>query len=377
MMTAYLDHGSARFLGSIATLPRFPANRVSASLLSIIHSATDGVIVIDATRHIVLVNHKAENMFGYPARHLLDKSVDVLLPPRLGTEQRRRMERLAAIRANGRRMRLGLKGWHASGDEFPVDASISRVTLAGELYLVVTLRDSRLQEAAERRPRAIRQSDLRKLAVSSQQASEIEKRRFSKELYDDIGQRLSVLKLDLDWLQNTLPESNNCVPERVAEMQGMLDKVITLTKSMASTLRPPLLDDFGLMPAVIWMTENFRKRTGIKCFAKGVGMPARVGDPMKSAIFRVIQEGLLNIEKHANAENVRVVLEYRDGQLDVLIQDDGVGMNVDCENKVGCYGLIAMQERIFVLGGTITIKNIKPHGVVIRAAIPLGPHPSQ
>jgi PAS domain S-box-containing protein len=376
-MTAYIEHGSAKFLDSITTLPRFPANRVGASLLSIIHSATDGVIVIDATRQIVLVNHKAENMFGYPARHLLDQSVDVLLPPRLGAEQRRRMERLAAIRVSGRRTRLGLKGWHASGDEFPVDASISRITLCGEMYLVVTLRDPRRSESAERRPRAIRPSDLRKLAVSSQQASEIEKRRFSKELYDDIGQRLSVLKLDLDWLQNTLPESNNCVPKRVAEMQGMLDKVITLTKSMASALRPPLLDDFGLMPAVMWMADNFQKRTGIKCTVQGIGMSNRVGDPKKSAVFRVIQEGLLNIEKHANAGNVQVVLEHSDRQLDLLIRDDGVGMDADCENKAGCYGLIAMQERIFVLGGTITIKNTKPHGVAIHATIPTGPHPSQ
>jgi PAS domain S-box-containing protein len=376
-MSAYLEHGSARFLESVTTLPRFPASRVGASLLSVIHSATDGVIVIDATRQIVLVNHQAEHMFGYPARHLLDKPVDVLLPPCLGLEQRRRMERLAAIRVNGRRTRLGLRVWHASGDEFPVDASISRIILCGEMYLVVTLRDPQQQGAGERRPRAIRPSDLRKLAVSSQQASEVEKRRFSKELYDDIGQRLSVLKLDLDWLQNTLPESNACVPERVAEMQGMLDKVITLTKSMASTLRPPLLDDFGLMPAVVWMTENFQKRTGIKCAAEGIGMSTRVGDPVKSAVFRVIQEGLLNIEKHANAGAVQVVLEHTDKQLDVLIQDDGIGMDVESKNKAGCYGLIAMQERIFVLGGTITIKNIKPHGVAIHAAIPISPHPSQ
>jgi PAS domain S-box-containing protein len=153
-MTAFLEHGSARFLESVTTLPRFPASRAGASLQSLIHSATDGVIVIDATRHIVLVNHKAEHMFGYSARHLLDKSVDVLLPPRLGPEQRRRMERLAAIRVNGRRARLGLKGWHASGDEFPVDASISRITLCGEMYLVVTLRDPQRQSAGDRRPRA-------------------------------------------------------------------------------------------------------------------------------------------------------------------------------------------------------------------------------
>lgn len=377
-MTTYLEHhGSARFFDSVTTLPRFPANMVGASLLSIIQSAMDGVIVIDATRQIVLVNRKAERMFGYPARHLLDKSVDILLPPRIGPEQRRRMERLAAIRMSGRRTRLGLRGLHANGQEFAVNASISRISLRGEMYLAVTLHDTARHTAPERKPRPIRSSDLRKLAVSSQQASEVEKRRFSKELYDDIGQRLSVLKLDLDWLEHSLPETEAGVPERVAQMQGMLDKVISLTKSMASTLRPPLLDDFGLMPALEWMADNFQKRTAIACNVEGVGMPIKLGDPVKSAVFRVIQEGLLNIERHAHASNVQVVLEHTDKKLDVLIQDDGIGMAAESENKPGCYGLIAMQERIFILGGTITIKNIKPQGVAIHASIPIDPHPSQ
>jgi signal transduction histidine kinase len=213
--------------------------------------------------------------------------------------------------------------------------------------------------------------------VSSQQANEIEKRRFSKELYDDIGQRLSVLKLDLDWLENSLPSDDECLPARVAQMQGMLDKVITLTKSMASTLRPPLLDDFGLMPAVEWMTENFRKKTGIACTVDGSAMKAKLGDPIDSAVFRVIQEALLNIERHAHARNVKVVLEHSEQRLDVLIRDDGIGMEAGSENKPGCYGLIAMQERIFVLGGTISIANMKPQGVAIHASIPTDSLPIQ
>jgi PAS domain S-box-containing protein len=372
-MTAYLEHGSARFFDSVTTLPRFPAYMVGASLLSIIQSAMDGVIVIDATRQIVLVNRKAERMFGYPARHLLDKPVDILLPSRIGPEQRRRMERLAAIRMSGRRTRLGLRGLHSNGQEFPVNASISRITLRGEMYLALTLHDAGRHSVPERKSRSIRSADLRKLAVSSQQANEVEKKRFSKELYDDIGQRLSVLKLDLDWLEHSLPEAQEGVPARVAQMQGMLDKVITLTKSMASTLRPPLLDDFGLMPAVEWAVDNFRKRTSVTCNVEGIGMPIKLGDPVKSAVFRVIQEALLNIEKHARASNVQVVLDHTDKRLDVLIQDDGIGMAPESENKPGCYGLIAMQERIFILGGTITIENIQPQGVSIYASIPIDP----
>jgi signal transduction histidine kinase len=254
---------------------------------------------------------------------------------------------------------------------------VSRVTLRGEMYLAVTLHDTGRHTVTQRKPRPIAPYDLRKLAVSSQQASEVEKRRFSKELYDDIGQRLSVLKLDLDWLEHSLPETEASVPERVAQMQGMLDKVITLTKSMASTLRPPLLDDFGLMPAVEWMVDNFRKKTGIRCSVECIGQPIKLGDPIKSAVFRVLQEALLNIERHAHASNVDVVLERTDTTLEVQVQDDGTGMGPECDNKPGCYGLIAMQERIFILSGTITIKNKEPQGVAIHASIPIDPHPTQ
>lgn len=377
-MTTDLEHSTAGFPDSIAALPRFPANKIGPSLLTIIQSAMDGVIVIDAMRQIVLINNKAENMFGYPPRQLLNKSVDVLLPPRISAEQRRRMERrLAAIRVSGRRSKFGLKAMHANGHEIPISAWISRIVVRSEMFLAVILRDAAKHGGAERRSRGIRSTDLRKLAVSSQQANEVEKRRFSKELYDDIGQRLSVLKLDLDWIENTLPETDEGITERVVQMQGMLDKVITLTKSMASTLRPPLLDDFGLMPAVEWMADNFQKKTAIACKVEGYDMAIKLGDPVKSAVFRVIQEALLNIERHAHARNVKIVLEHVDQQLDIMIQDDGDGMAAGSENKPGCYGLIAMQERIFILGGTITVQNTEPQGVVIHASIPIDSHPAQ
>jgi signal transduction histidine kinase len=223
------------------------------------------------------------------------------------------------------------------------------------------------------RRRAIPSSKLRKWAASSQQANEVEKRQFSRTLYDDIVQRLSVLKLDLDWLKNSLPASAEDMPVRVAEMQGLLDNVITMTKSMASALRPPMLDDFGLLPAVEWMAENFHKKTGIPCTVESKGMIAKLDEPVESAIFRVIQEGLTNIERHSGANHARITFLHAGGQLDVMIQDDGAGMSGGSRNKPGCHGLIAMQERIFVLGGTISIGNIKPHGVSIHVSIPIEP----
>jgi PAS domain S-box-containing protein len=371
-MTTHMDHGLGKVAGFITSLPRFPTGKVGTSLQSIIDSAMDAVIVLDTAREIVLVNHKVERMFGYPASHLLEKSIDMLVPPGFGSEQRRRLERLCSARGSGRRTKLGLRGQHANGESLFLNTSASRVTVHGESFLALVVHSSATDDGAlEQRRRTVKTADLRRWAATAQQANEVERRRFSRKLYDEIGQRLSVLKLDLDWLENSLSDVDTELPERVAQMQGLLDNVITMTKSMASALRPPLLDDFGLFPAVEWMAENFQKRSGIVCTVEGNGLAIKLGEPIESALFRVIQEGLTNIEKHARARQARIVFLHTDNQLDVMIQDDGVGISSGAQGKSGCYGLIGMQERIFVLGGTITVGNVKPHGVLIHATIPL------
>lgn len=373
-MTTQLEHCIGTPPNFITTLSRFPASKVGASLLSVIHSAMDGVVIVDSMRQIVLVNQKVERLFGYPAKQLLEKPLEVLMPSPASGEQSRRMDRLAATRVNGRRSKLELKGIRADGVQLSLDASISRVTVHGEMFLALVLHDTSARHATnEMRHRPVRPLDLRRWAVSSQQANEIEKRRFSKKLYDDIGQRLSVLKLDLDWLENSLPNTDKGLPARLAQMQGLLDNVITMTKSMASTLRPPLLDDFGLLAAVEWMAHNFQKKTSIRCTVESSGMTTKLDDLIESALFRVIQESLLNIEQHAHASNAWIKFTLTGGQLNVMILDDGTGMQSGNENKVGCYGLIAMQERIFVLGGTIAIENVKPRGLAIRVSIPIDP----
>ncbi|HEY8609311.1 MAG TPA: PAS domain-containing sensor histidine kinase [Noviherbaspirillum sp.] len=376
-MTTYLENSTGRFSSPLTTLPRFPANKVGSSLLSMMHSATDGVIIVDGRRHIVLVNEKAERLFDYTAAQLLDKPLDVLVRTRidLSEVQSRKASGMSAPDRVG--CRQALKGVRSDGVVLSLNASVSRLSVRGESFLALVVHDDAPCRSKEQKQRPVRPAELRRWAASSQRATEIEKRRFSKKLYDDIGQRLSVLKLDLDWLENSLPEESGGVPARVAEMQGLLDNVIAMTKNMASTLRPPLLDDFGLLPAVEWMAENFRKKTGIACLVESAGPTEKLDEIVESAVFRVIQEGLSNIEKHSRARNVRLTLQRTVDSLCVGIQDDGIGMAEGSENKAGCYGLIAMQERIFVLGGTISIRNEAPYGVTIHASIPIELSPEQ
>ncbi|HVL76634.1 MAG TPA: PAS domain-containing protein [Noviherbaspirillum sp.] len=367
------DHGAAMRSNPITMLPRFPAVMLGASLLEMIQSSSDGVVVIDAARQIVLINHRAERIFGYPANLLLEKPLDLLIPACSDTDSRRRLDRLGSLRSCGRRTRMVLRGVRADGALLDLKTSVTRVGIRGDMFLCLVFQEPAALDTAPCGSTAIALGPGRQWAVSSHQASEVEKRRFSRKLYDDIGQRLSVLKLDLSWLENSLPHTNQYLPARLAEMQGLLDNVITLTKSMASTLRPPVLDDFGLVPAVEWMVESLRKRTGIRCTLESEGLVGKLDEALESAAFRIVQEGLANIEQHSGAEHAWVSLRVADQRIRIDIRDDGVGLKNPEPVKTGCYGLLAMYQRVFILGGTIRIENARPHGVLLQANIPLDP----
>ncbi|MDB5841266.1 MAG: hypothetical protein JWQ23_3218 [Herminiimonas sp.] len=360
---------------------RFSSEQMDAWLWAVIESATNGVILTDARHRVVLISNAAQRLFGYPVQQVLGQPVDRLLSAQTRDAHRNYMDRCHAsglAEQGGTGNRIQLECIRASGEVFPITALISRIAAQGELFLAVIITES-IKSGTDSSyvPAPAPASPVRRRGVSSQQANEVEKRRVSRELYDDLGQHLSVLKLDMDWLENSLPNVDKLCPARIKQMQSLLDNIIVRTKSIASSLRPPLLDDFGLLPAVKWVADNFNKRTSIQCEVESKGMAVRLGDPVDSAIYRVVQEALLNIERHSHASHVKIRLWHSGMKLDVIIEDDGVGMVSGSENKAGCFGLVAMQERIYTLGGTIKIKNLKPRGLVIHASTPVESFPLQ
>jgi PAS domain S-box-containing protein len=357
----------------LTDLGQLPSDTVSAWLLAVIQSAMDGVVIVDAARQMVLVNSEAEVMFGYTENELLGKPLDLLISDQTREQHTRDMDYFAEAKVSGKRVvktRFELEGRRANGDAFPISAVISRVTVKGETFVAAILRETSATGPSMGTQGASPAARLR--AASSQQASEGEKRRISKELYDDLGQRLSVLKLDMDWLEKNLPGSESSSPGRIAHMQSLLDNIIVRTKSIASSLRPPLLDDFGLLAAIKWLAEEFEKKNGIACSVESPEELALIaGDPLESAVFRVVQEALLNIERHAKAGQVRIVLQRSADRLDVTIRDDGIGLQNEGKAKSGCFGLIAMEERVLGLGGTLSINDIEPQGVAVHASVPM------
>ncbi len=351
-------------------LPEFSEGVLGAWLTGFVRSSDRGVLIVASDHRIVLVNGAAGQIFGRHGTDLLGQAIDTLLPYRTRSASMAQLERFTAMRVAGRRLRikLDLKGRRANGDEFYLGVSLSRLAVKGDVFLVVIA-----QELTPQQSRPSPSFRLRKLAGSSQQANESERRHFSRALYDDIGQRLSVMKLDLDWCQGQPAEAN--LSRRLQQIQLMLDDIILNTKIIASGLRPPLLDDFGLLAAVEWLGSQFQKRTGIACSLRCTGASLGVNEIVDSAVFRIVEEALTNIELHANARHVDISLWRTEHDVHVVVADDGTGLHESWRNKPGCLGLMAMDERIGILGGRVHIKNLDPSGVAILASLPVDSRP--
>ncbi|MGB6054340.1 MAG: histidine kinase [Burkholderiaceae bacterium] len=361
------DPGSSQEEASAAPAS---GDRLSAWLLTSFHSAMDGMVVTDSARRIVLLNRETERMFGYPAKRLVGKPLDVLFSILSHTDHWPRFDALLQTMpgAPEAQLRLELQGVRADGNEFRISAGVSALTSDGERFLALVLRAMADDDTP---PPSMTPELLRRLNASTQHANEVERRRFSRELYDDLGQNLGALKIDLDWLQGDFADAGPQFRQRIERMQTTLDSIIVRTKSIASDLRPPLLDDFGLAPALKWACERFEKKTGIRCTLQSGELGAKIGDPVESVIFRVVQEGLLNIERHAQADHASLALWRTGDSLHVLLRDNGVGIEDGHRHKPGCFGLLVMQQRIYALGGKISIANMQPAGVEIHASIPL------
>ena len=334
-------------------------------LATLIRSDEQGVLIVDRRQRIVMLNREASHIFGYQPEALLDRRFDALFPEPLRSAYSRHLARFSTTRIAGRRLRvkLDLQGRRANGEDVYVGASLSRLLMHQQVFLSVIV----CELTPHQRP-ASTALPLQKLAGSLQQATEIEKRSFSRALYGDLGQRLSALKLDVDWCVRHAGKAP--VAERLAQMQGLLEDIIGCTRTIASNLRPPLLDDLGLSAALEWLTDRFQTRTGIVCALEccTADLPDGV---VESALFRIVQEALLNIEQHSQARNVLITLWNKERWMHVVVEDDGVGLARHPDAPALGLGLPAMQERVAMLGGHMRLKSIEPSGVALLVALPL------
>jgi len=230
------------------------------------------------------------------------------------------------------------------------------------------------REQAEGQLRKSREQ-LRALSAHLQSVREEERTRIAREIHDELGQLLTGMIIDLSWLEEKLSAANGATPSptlvgKVRSLLQFADTTVDTVRRIATELRTGLLDDFGLMAAVEWQTQDFQRRTGIKCDLV-INLDGTDLDPAYStAVFRIFQEALTNVARHAEASNVSIVLEKNEGQLILQVEDNGKGVTEDVLSNTLSLGVVGMRERALILGGEVEIRGVRGTGTRVTARIP-------
>jgi len=335
-----------------------------ARLAGLLDSAMDAIITVDSEQNILLYNKAAERIFGWPTSEMLGQPLTRLIPQRHRAAHGGQVRRFGQTGITSRRMGDGtvLYGCRASGEEFPLEASISQLdTAQGKLYTVI------LRDVTER----VRAGEeLSAFASAAHAIRESEKTRIARELHDELAQSLTAIKMDATWIREAMPREADAVRAKLDDMLGLLDTTVAATRRIASDLRPLLLDDLGLVPAIEWLTHNFSQRHGVPC-RLSLDEEVELGEPYATAVFRIVQESLVNVAKHAGASRVDVRIERTDAGVILEVADDGAGFVLDAPRKTSSLGLMGLRERARLLQGTVDIDTAPGRGTRIRVAIPV------
>ncbi len=335
-----------------------------ARLSALVESAMDAIISVNEVQQIVLYNRAAENLFGWTRRQAIGQSLDMLIPERFRSRHGAHIQRFATTQITSRRAgdATVLWGLRANGEEFPMEASISQVDAeSGKLFTVI------LRDITER-VRA--QDEVRRFAVQAQAMIESEKTRVARELHDELAQSLTALKMDAIWMRDNLPHNAHAVTAKIDGMLSILDTTVVATRRIAADLRPLMLDDLGLVSAIQWLVQSFSQRTGVACELM-VNEELELAEPYATAVFRIVQESLANVAKHAQATQVSVSVEQLEGALLLKVSDNGQGFATQLARKPASLGLMGLRERAELLRGSVEIDSQPGGGTRISVSIPV------
>ncbi len=212
-------------------------------------------------------------------------------------------------------------------------------------------------------------AELKQLSARLLEAQEEERRLISRELHDEVGQALTAVLVEMANLSNLIRnKEESALSKKADEIKRLLEGSISVVRNMALLLRPSMLDDLGLVPALQWQAREASKRSGIWVKVAAENVSDELTEDHKTCVYRIVQEALHNIVQHANARNVRITVTQEPDRLLLSIQDDGRGFNPPQERGMG---LIGMEERVSALGGRLVVESAAGEGTLLRVALPL------
>ena len=244
-----------------------------------------------------------------------------------------------------------------------VSASLEEGVISG---IIVDVTELKHTEKKLRRS----QDQLRLLASHLQSIREEERKNISREIHDELGQSLTALNIDLTWLGNQLAEDHRSLLNKISSMSKRIDNNIQTLKEIATELRPKVLDDLGLTAAIEWQSKRFQERTGIPCEVTLDPENIVLEQDLSTNIFRIFQETLTNVTRHANATRVKVHLVEEADRMVLEVVDDGRGIRKEEITSPHAIGLLGMRERVYPWNGEVTFRGKRGKGTTVTITVP-------
>jgi two-component system, NarL family, sensor histidine kinase UhpB len=331
---------------------------------SYMKNAPDGVFIADITGEIIEVNDAACRITGFSRNELLKMSLlDLIVEESLekGQEQFSRLLETGSLNTDFEvRHKNGSKRW------FAFDA----IQLSDNLFLGfikdITERKNAINEVIKAR------EELQNLSQYLMDARENERATVAMDIHDELGQALTAIKIDLNWTRENIADSDKSF-QKISRIIEMTNDTIKKVQRISAELRPGLLDDLGLATAIEWYSGEFEQRTGIKCKLTFEDL-SDGNERINLALFRVFQESLTNVIRHAQATTISISLSYDPKGITMIIDDDGIGISQEKIASGKSLGLIGMRERVRQINGTVEISKNAITGTKIVTFIPTQTH---
>lgn len=344
------------------------ALRVSESRYRrLFEAAQDGILLLNAsTGQIEDVNPYLIDMLGYSHAEFLGKKLWGVGP---FADVKDSKDVFAQLQTQGyvRYDDLPLKT--RAGVLIEVEFVSNSYECEGIEVIQCNIRNITKRRQAERELTESR-AQLRQLSISLQRAREDDRAHFARELHDQLGQNLTALRIDFNSLANTMPSAEPATLARLAAIDQLIDSMVDTTRQICDELRPGMLDDLGFEAAISSYVKNFTQRFGVPCDLLLDRETYDLDESQSTMLFRIVQEALTNIARHARASHAMVALQDRGGELLLTIADDGCGLSTALEGERKTYGLLGMRERVDMLGGQLAIDSAPGRGTHIEVIIP-------
>ncbi len=332
----------------------------------IVSTAQEGIWEVDAEARVDYVNQQLADMLGYTVEEILGRYLfyfmDDLSPAAVGESLKGHTQETTGLPDFRFRRKDGTDLWGMVSSSPMFDDG----QFVGALGMIIDVTERKEVEEALKRSR----EQLRDLAAHLQAAREQERAIIAREIHDDLGQTLSALKIDLTSLEKGLPKDEEALIDKTKSIAKFIDTIVQSVRRIYSGLRPFVLDDLGVIPAMEWMAKGFQDRTDIKCELFISPEDIVVDKDLATTIFRIFQEALSNIGSHANATRVKVSLEENETDLILMVSDNGKGIAEKQISDAKSFGLMGMRERALAVGGEVNIRGSENKGTTVKVKIP-------